>query len=83
MPGRYLYLWDLMMRGVVRNFGTKEAPSFYTVPQSGRMTMCAYECERATGLVTGVPFAPMDVLHKAVLVLLNFLDLFSLLVSLA
>lgn len=63
---QYLYMWDLMMRGVIRNFGSKQTPAFYTVPQAGCMTMRAYHCPRATGLVTGIPYAPMDVLHAAV-----------------
>ena len=63
---QYIYLWDLLMRGVVRNFGTREAPRFYTVPRRGVMTLRAYECPRATAIVTGVEYAPMDVLHKAV-----------------
>jgi hypothetical protein len=63
---QYVYLWDLLMRGVVRNFGTREQPRFYTVPVRGEMTLAAYACPRATGIVTGVPYAPMDVLHRAV-----------------
>eukprot|EP00035_Acanthoeca_spectabilis_P000193 m.71657 g.71657 ORF g.71657 m.71657 type:complete len:420 (-) comp10076_c0_seq3:1667-2926(-) len=63
---QYIYVWDLLMRGVVRNFGSHQAPKFYTIPESGSMTlrMCSAPC--GTGLVTGIEYAPMNTLYDAV-----------------
>ncbi|KAG5180488.1 hypothetical protein JKP88DRAFT_263926 [Tribonema minus] len=62
-----VYLWDLLQRGVVRDFAKDgQPPRFYAVPQGGAMTMRAYWCPCAAGLVTGIEYAPMKRLFKAV-----------------
>ncbi|EGD73700.1 hypothetical protein PTSG_05407 [Salpingoeca rosetta] len=61
-----LYMWDTLMRGIVRNFGTPVNPIFYTVPQHGEMTLCAYSCTQAVGVNTGLSFAPMQEAYDAV-----------------
>ena len=63
---QYIYVWDLLMRGVINNFGSKAEPKFYTVPQSGTMTMRLTSAADATGIVTGIPYAPMNKLYEAV-----------------
>lgn len=63
---QYVYIWDLLMRGVVRNFGSREKPTFYTVPESGEMTLRLCSAPVATGIVTGIPYAPMTALYTAV-----------------
>jgi hypothetical protein len=62
----YVYLWDLMMRGVVRNHGSRAEPRFLVVPQSAEMTATLYACEAATGILTGLPGIDMNMLFDAV-----------------
>lgn len=62
----YIYLWDLLMRGVVRNHGTRQAPQFITVPKAAIMTLTPYTCPTATTIPTGIPYVNMGVVHDAV-----------------
>lgn len=62
----YVYLWDLMMRGIIANFGSDESPIFYVVPKRGCMTLCPYRCERACMARTGISYAHMNYLYEAV-----------------
>lgn len=57
------YMHDLIRRGILRTFlGDKR----YTVPMSGSMSMCAHECPVATGIDTGLSYAPMQCIFDAV-----------------
>jgi predicted RNA methylase len=40
---QYIYIWDLLNRGVIKNFGTKSEPKFYTVPQQATATVTSYK----------------------------------------
>ena len=39
---------------------------YYVVPNSATMTIRGYRCEEACGIVTGLPYAPMNTLYDAV-----------------
>ena len=62
----YAYVWDLLMRGVVRHFGDRAAPRFYVVPQSAAMTVAPYRCAAATSIPTGIGYADMSPIFEAV-----------------
>jgi predicted RNA methylase len=62
----YAYVWDLLMRGVVRHFGDRTAPRFYVVPQAATMTIAPYSCQAATGIPTGIDYVDMSPIFAAV-----------------
>jgi hypothetical protein len=44
---QHLYMWDLLKRGIVKNHGSEAMPKFYTVPESGEMTVRLCNVERS------------------------------------
>jgi hypothetical protein len=67
-----IYLWDVLNRGIVRTFPNPATLSLssdyihYMVPKSGVMTARIYQAPHATGLITGLQYAPMNTIYEAV-----------------